>query len=336
LNSVQTRSPVKMFGTSFSISSFAPVSSHGQPPPKSAGGGWHATGIVILCGVLHPEALGQLPDPARSPRGNLSRFAGSFLLLQTSSSIADPGDASMAHHVPASPNKILKEQFVSNLTGSSMLEIAALSTIVPALVVLRQWSGFCFVADENRAKKDDNVTKDTLIWNWRTYMISLVADYAFTILPILLIFTVFADWAYSSTMTLLFLLLVFFLAKSRTVPFSINDVEGFHASPLKNSLLSYRVCMMVVTCLCILAVDFKIFPRRYAKTETHGTGLVSALPPLGVKVSALDKRKRKGGRLHLATKSPHLSLHVELVSLEGFKRNPNTTHTSTLSKSLWR
>lgn len=32
---------------------------------------------------------------------------------------------------------------------------------------------------------------------------------------------------------------------------------------------------MIVTSLSILAVDFTIFPRRYAKTETYGTGLVS-------------------------------------------------------------
>ncbi|XP_050133212.1 uncharacterized protein LOC126609310 [Malus sylvestris] len=40
------------------------------------------------------------------------------------------------------PNKRLKEEFVSNLSGSSMMEIAALTTIIPILLLLRHKVGF--------------------------------------------------------------------------------------------------------------------------------------------------------------------------------------------------
>lgn len=115
--------------------------------------------------------------------------------------------------------------------------------------------------------------------------LSLAVDYALNVGAILL-----ATTLYSGTPLLLSLLLVapvtlvYLLppnagprrrkpavppaAASRAAP------DGPSLLPVKPFLTTYRGCMMVVTCVAILAVDFRLFPRSFAKAETWGTSLM--------------------------------------------------------------
>jgi glucosaminylphosphatidylinositol acyltransferase len=53
------------------------------------------------------------------------------------------------------------------------------------------------------------------------------------------------------------------------------------------ALAAHRASLMIMTCVSILAVDFDAFPRRLAKAETFGTGLMDAGVGSIVVVSAL-------------------------------------------------
>lgn len=47
--------------------------------------------------------------------------------------------------------------------------------------------------------------------------------------------------------------------------------------PPLSALTTYRAHMLLLTSICILAVDFQVFPRTLAKCETFGASLVSVM-----------------------------------------------------------
>lgn len=181
----------------------------------------------------------------------------------------------MADSATAASYKQLKEDFVSNLTGGPVGEIVAVIAVLPVAALL--WS----VLQAHQSF-------------FKPYTaLGFVVDYLLNVGAILLAITLYAD---SPVLLIILLLaptlLVYALPPNtslrRKKPIrpptaqttSKNKAIGSAAAlgrdlPSTKPFLTYfRGSILVITCLAILAVDFRIFPRRFAKVETWGTSLM--------------------------------------------------------------
>lgn len=138
------------------------------------------------------------------------------------------------------PNKQLKEQFVSNLTGSSMLELFVVITAFSSLILLRRTFGCNITVGPNAAessmKKNDEVVGNK---SQRAFVAVMVVDFLFILVPFTLLLTVLSKWIYMITTLLILLLLISFSARRfRSSSFQESGVFSF-----RTNVSSYRVAM---------------------------------------------------------------------------------------------
>ncbi|KAF1830307.1 GPI-anchored wall transfer protein 1 [Decorospora gaudefroyi] len=161
--------------------------------------------------------------------------------------------------------KQMKEAWVSGHTGSSVADVNSVSLAMPLSILL--WSLI-----QSRMRLFTPYTPSAFLVD---FLLNCGA-------------ALFATTIYSSTPWVLNILLLLPAVILYTLekPLSIKDAPRppkidksekdtkLDALPVKPFITNYRGAMMVITCVAILAVDFRVFPRRFAKVENWGTSLM--------------------------------------------------------------
>lgn len=184
--------------------------------------------------------------------------------------------------------KSLQESLTSNNNGSTPLETTAV--ILPSIIGVNLVT---MMRSFHRGYNGPTV---------------FFVEFLCMIMPCILSFTVFSDHLVSILTSLViscwFTLYVKLCMIKKKVWFSFSENFGWKAikivmnsklpSKQRPYITNFRAITNMLTVLCILAVDFNIFPRRYAKTETFGYGVMDLGVGLFIVANALVAPEARG------------------------------------------
>ncbi|KAG7897214.1 hypothetical protein KL905_004288 [Ogataea polymorpha] len=155
-----------------------------------------------------------------------------------------------------------KEEFVTGLKGGSTIDIYGVTSV--SIVSYLVWS---------------ILKKKTSVFNDSNDVQAIVLDFLINWVLLLLSVTCYCDNVTTliAASVIPLLLIVFRRTKEpsgKTTKINLDTLSSKQFTPFITYVTVYRAQMMIITCICILAVDFPVFPRRFAKVETWGTSLM--------------------------------------------------------------
>lgn len=163
--------------------------------------------------------------------------------------------------------KELKEAFVSNLNGTTLVEVALGASLSPLCLLNR---GLLLILCHKCLSAFPLSGQSSL---------RLLFDYATLILPLVISCTLLSDFLFHVAVgvSLFSVCVLVYISHTSARSFK-QQAKVFLESQLESEQLPFitntRVFVNLMTAISILAVDFAVFPRRYAKTETYGTGVM--------------------------------------------------------------
>lgn len=132
--------------------------------------------------------------------------------------------------------------------------------------------------------------------------VRVLIEFVLTVVPTILCCTVLSDHFVAVCFVMLFIAA---LLSSRLVKRNLYDmfrdiaVMRPVAGVRRPFVTNFRALTNMITAICILAVDFRIFPRKFAKTETYGYSLMDTGVGLFIFANALvapEARELSGPR----------------------------------------
>ncbi|KAL7838116.1 hypothetical protein AOLI_G00265200 [Acnodon oligacanthus] len=194
----------------------------------------------------------------------------------------------------------VKVAFVSNLNGTTVAEVSLGSFLAPLCLLSRG----LFLIVFHLCRGILPLAKGA----------HLLLDFTMLIMPLVLSCTVLSGILHWVIIGLavadLFVLFLLYRNKKTSSHGSIlSSLDSFVHSHVESNLVpfvtAFRVLVNVKTAISILAVDFSVFPRRYAKTETYGTGVMDFGVGAYVMANALVCPEARGKKIQ-GSKFSHL------------------------------
>lgn len=150
--------------------------------------------------------------------------------------------------------KELHKEAMTNQTGSSLIETYTSLFPLPIHLIIFIW----MTIGTNYSLKMNSPT----IWMF-------FYEFVIMVLPTIFNFTLFSEYAQFKFYIMAFAVIFSWLL------FNHNYITSSNIKTRKNPHMTfYRFMLNTYTVFCILAVDFNVFPRRFAKTEKFGHGVM--------------------------------------------------------------
>ena len=162
------------------------------------------------------------------------------------------------------------------------------------------------------------------------YRIGFILDFILTVVPLQVFMSILGDYSSHCLLISLVLSLVTSYAcinmgqlTKASMGMKISNIPMGNKRPF---ITYYRAYVNLFTAFSILAVDFKIFPRYFAKAETYGTGLMDVGVGCFLVSNAIVSPEAKGrisvdrcvifdARKHIFRVSDHVQYKTGLYSL---------------------